>query len=66
MSKFHNFWLNQIKEKSKASFVAWEQENSNLRLKIVINGEPKYLSLTGDFSNVTIETYAELLKEIIQ
>lgn len=66
MSKFHNFWLNQIKEKSKASFVAWEQENSNLRLKIVINGEPKYLSLTGEFSNVTIETYTSLIKQLTE
>jgi hypothetical protein len=66
MSKFHNFWLNQIKEKSKASFVAWEQENSNLRLKIVINGKSKYLSLTGGFDGVNIETYTSLIKQLTE
>ena len=66
MSQFHSFWLNQIKEKSKASFVAWETEKNVTRLKLIINGEPKYLALTGGFEGVTIETYAELLKQITE
>lgn len=66
MSQFHNFWLNQIKEKSKASFVAWEQDKDKLRLKIVIDGEPKYLSLNGGFDGVNIETYTSLIKQITE
>jgi hypothetical protein len=66
MSQFHQFWVNQVKLKSNASFAAWEEYKGITRLKLIIGGEPKYLSLTGDFSNVTIETYAELIKQITE
>lgn len=64
MKNFHSWWLNQIKNKVGANFVGYETENGVTRLKIVIGKEAKYISLTGDFSNVTIETYAELLKQL--
>lgn len=64
MSKFHNFWLKKIKEESKASFVGWETENNVVRLKIIINGEVKYLSISGGFSGVNIETYTQLIAEL--
>lgn len=66
MSQFHNFWLDQVKNKSGASFVAWELEKGITKLKLIINGETKYISLTGGFEGVTIETYAHLIKELEQ
>lgn len=60
---YHGFWVNELKIKLGASFCAWEKCKDTTRLKVIINGETKYLTLTGDFSNVTIETYAELLKQ---
>lgn len=65
MSKFHNYYLNLIKEKSNSSFVAWETYNGKTRLKMIIKGENKYLNLTGDFNGVNIETYSQILKELL-
>lgn len=64
MTKWHNFWLNQIKRKSKASFVSWEQDKENLRLKIVKDGQANYFILDGTFDNVNPETYLSLLNAI--
>jgi hypothetical protein len=64
MSKFHQFWLEEIKEKSKASFVVWETVKDKVSLKLIIDGQTKYLPLTGSFTGVTIETYCQLLKEL--
>lgn len=66
MKNFHGWWTNHLKNKTGASFCAWETHNGKTRLKMIINGEPKYLNLTGDFSGVTIETYTQLLKEITE
>jgi hypothetical protein len=66
MKNFQSFWLDQIKQKSNASFVGYETEKGVTRLKLVIGGEAKYISLTGGFENVTIETYAELIKQITE
>lgn len=66
MSKFQNFWLQKIKEVSKASFVGYETEKGVTRLKLIINGEPKYISLTGGYEGITIETYTHLIKELEQ
>lgn len=64
MSKFQNFWLEEIKKKTKASFVGYETYKGNTRLKIVIGGESNYLTLTDGYNGVNIETYAELLKQL--
>lgn len=65
MSKFHNYYLNLIKEKSKASMVVWETEQGITRLKLVFDGKPHYLQITGDFQGVNIETYSQILKELL-
>ncbi|HSE99846.1 MAG TPA: hypothetical protein VLA48_03030 [Nitrososphaeraceae archaeon] len=65
MQKFHRFYLEEIKKKSKASFCGWETENNKTRLKLIIDGETKYLNLTGDFSGVNVETYCQLLNEFM-
>lgn len=64
MKTFHGFWVNEVKKKSGASFVAWETQGSKAKLKLIIDGEVKYLTLRGDFGGVTIESYADLLKQL--
>lgn len=66
MSQFDNFWLNEIKKATRASFVGYETEKGVTRLKVVINKEPIYINLNGGFEGVTIESYAELLKQITE
>lgn len=66
MSQFHQFWTAEIKRKSKASFCAWETEKGVTRLKLIFDGKPHYLPITGDFGGVNIETYTQLLKEITE
>ena len=60
----HTFWLNQIKAKTKASFVSWETTGDTLRLKIVKDKQSNYFVLDGSFENVTLETYLSLLESI--
>jgi hypothetical protein len=63
----HQFWINQVKKKTKASFVAWETSTKDgLRLKISFgkNTEPQYLGVTGTIENVTVESYLKLLNEL--
>ena len=61
---FHKFWLSQVKAKTKASFVAWEESKGVLRLKVVKDKQPNYFILDGSFDNVTPETYLSLLEAI--
>lgn len=65
MSKFHNFWLNEIKKASGASFVGYETEKKITKLKLIINGEPKYIGIKGEFNGINIETYSQILKELM-
>lgn len=62
---FHNYWQNVIKRELKASFVAWEANDEGLFLKININKSPIYCEVGGTFEDVTSESYAGLLKELL-
>lgn len=64
MKSFQSFWLEEVRKKSNASFAGYETEKGITRLKLIINGGAKYISLTGGYENITIETYAELLKQL--
>lgn len=66
MSKFHNFWLNEVKKASGASFAGYETEKGLTRLKLIIGGESKYVSIKGDFNGIDIETYSQLIKQITE
>ena len=60
----HQFWLTQIKRSSGASFVGWETEKGVTRLKLISEGVPQYINLTGTIDNVTEQTYLKLLQEL--
>lgn|GEM_PF-5186744 len=65
MKNFHSYYLNLLKEKSKASMVAWETERGVTRLKFIFDGKPHYLPITGGFEGVNVETYCQILNELM-
>lgn len=64
MKTWHQFYLNQIQKRTKASFVGWERYRDNFKLKVVVDGKPNYFGLHGSLENITHETYIDLLKSI--
>lgn len=61
---YHNFYLNEIKKRSKASFVGYEQYKDSYKLKVVVDGMPQYFALVGTPEDVTPERYNELLRAL--
>jgi hypothetical protein len=64
MKNFHSFWLQKIKDKTKASFVGFETIGEELRIKIIKDGIPNYFILEGSFENVDVNTYDSLYNAI--
>ena len=62
----HQFWITQIKNKTGASFVGWENSTvDGLRLKIKFSKEePQYVDLKGSIDNVDTSTYLKLLEQL--
>lgn len=64
----HQFWITQIKNKTGASFVGWENSTvDGLRLKIKFGKEePQYVKLEGrgGIDNVNTSTYLKLLQQL--
>lgn len=62
---YHNFYLNEIKKRSKAKFVAYEEYQGRYKLKVIKkDGEEVYYALHGTPNDVTVERYTELLNSI--
>lgn len=45
--------------------VAWETEKGVTRLKLIFDGKPHYLPISGDFQGVNVETYCQILNELM-
>jgi len=45
--------------------VAWETERGVTRLKFIFDGKPHYLPITGGFEGVNVETYCQILNELM-
>ena len=58
----HNYYLNKIKKLVGASYVGYEQQGNQHKIKIVKNGKPEYFDVVGHPQNATIETYEQVLK----
>jgi hypothetical protein len=61
---YHNFYLNEIKKRSGASFVGYEQYKNEYKLKVIVDKIPQYFALTGTPQDVTPERYNELLRAL--
>lgn len=61
---YHNFYLNEIKRQSGASFVGYEQNKNSYKLKVIIDKVPQYFALIGTPNDVTPERYNELLRAL--
>ncbi len=64
MKTFHNYYHNLIKNRLKASFVAWEQNKDDYYLKIIIDGVPKFVKVEGTPQDVTANNYLSLLTQL--
>jgi len=62
MQNFHTRHLNHIKKSLGASYVAWERNKDEYRLKVVVSGNPLYFVIGGTPNDVTAENYSDFLK----
>jgi len=62
---FHKYWLALIKRETGASFCGWEQNPEGNFLKIIVGGGAIYCEIGGSVEDVTTESYAGLLKDLL-
>lgn len=59
---YHSYNLGVIKNKLKASYVAFQKSKNIYHLKVVKDGNPRYFILQGTPDDVTEQRYKELLE----
>lgn len=60
----HSYFLAAIRKDIGASFIAFEQQGNNFRLKVIKNSKPEYFPLHGTPNDVTPARYQELQTQL--